>query len=735
MATIKDVAKCAGVSLGTVSNVLNGKTNNEELIRRVEKAMDELSYRPDAVARSLKITQSMLIGVILPDIQHKEYTDFLYEVEHRVKEKGYSVLVKLSRNNKLVEKKCIEACLQQSVAGIILYSNTTGCGESLSRGTNGTTPNILISKRDISNYLGDRIFLNYEKAFEKAMIEFHRKDISKVGLIMENEMLENKDFLNIYYSFCSSQEIQKVVESCQEQGYQAFFELYTSYPQIQAIVAGSHLIGTGVKKAMETLGVTNVPVVTMKESSWIEDAGYYEAQLSISQKKVASEALKQILDAMERPNVHESKTHVVQGEYDRIPSIESGIKKNISELRFAMFECSSGRSLQMLSRIYEKVCGKKIVFEFFKYRELEELLYNNSNKNDSYFDGFMMDITWLDGLIESGGVENLDSFREKNQEYFRGFIDGVLKDYGMYVESLYAIPFVSGAQILFYQKDLFENKNLQFRFKRLYGEELLPPKTWTQFNLIAEFFTKEYNDQSPVKYGASLPKGENIFTTISFLSHLWAYDSEIFDEKGRVVLNNSNSVAALKNFIASYKYTSGKPLSSWNDVADEFSTGASAMTILYDSDAGGINNYTKSKVAGNLGYTLVPGGCPVLGGWSLGLNRYSKNLEDAKKFLLWSCGNQNCVPLSLLGGSTLRKDFYVRSDLENLEPWKALILKIYQQSKKRVMPEILDESRLKNNLYTKLIPNEIEKVLQGKINEEQAIMNLQDIIQSMIWCI
>lgn len=733
MATIKDVAKHAGVSLGTVSNVLNGKTNNEELIRRVEIAMEELAYRPDAVARSLKITQSTLIGVILPDIQHKEYTDFLHEVEHRVKEKGYSVLVKLNRNNRLVEKKCIEACLQQSVAGIILYSNTTGCAESLMLSTNVSTPNILISKRDIANYMGDRIFISYEKAFEKAMVEFHKKDISKVGLIMEKEMLQNEAFLNIYYSFCSIQEIQKLVESCEEQGYQAFFELYTSYPYIQAIVAGSHLIGIGVKKAMETLGVTNIPVVTMKESSWIEDAGYYEAQLSVSQRKVSSETVKEILDAIERPNVHECMTHVIHGEYERISSIESGIKKNSSDLKFAMFECSSARSLQMLSRIYEKVSGRKIVFEFFKYRELEELLYDDSNKKRSYFDGFMMDITWLDGLIESGGVENLDSLREKNQDYFEGFIDGVLKEYGMYVESLYAIPFVSGAQILFYQKDLFENKNLQFRFKRLYGEELLPPKTWAQFNLIAEFFTKEYNDQSPVKYGVSLPKGENIFTTISFLSHLWAYDSDIFDEKGLVVLNNSNSVAALKNFIASYKYTSGSSLSSWNEVADEFSSGASAMTILYDSDAGGINNYTKSKVAGNLGFTLVPGGCPVLGGWSLGLNRYGKNMDDAKNFLLWSCSNQNCIPLSLLGGSTLRKDYYVRSDLENLEPWKALILKIYEQSKKRIMPEILDESRLKNNLYTKLIPEEIEKVIQGKINEEQAIINLHEKIQNMIW--
>ena len=64
MSTVKDVAKLAGVSLGTVSNVLNGKTQNEELIERVEYAMKQLSYSPDATARSLKNTKSNTIGII-----------------------------------------------------------------------------------------------------------------------------------------------------------------------------------------------------------------------------------------------------------------------------------------------------------------------------------------------------------------------------------------------------------------------------------------------------------------------------------------------------------------------------------------------------------------------------------------------------------------------------------------------------------------------------------------------
>ena len=58
MATIKEVAKLAGVSIGTVSNVLNGKTSNAELIDRVESAMSQLSYRPDANGRR-SVSQTM----------------------------------------------------------------------------------------------------------------------------------------------------------------------------------------------------------------------------------------------------------------------------------------------------------------------------------------------------------------------------------------------------------------------------------------------------------------------------------------------------------------------------------------------------------------------------------------------------------------------------------------------------------------------------------------------------
>ncbi len=730
MSTIKEVAKLANVSIGTVSNVLNGKTDNEQLINRVEKAMEELSYLPNTNARSLKNTKSSLIGVIVPNILQKEYSEFVKEVEEGLKAKGYSILLMFSQNNRMIEKKNILRCVEHCVDGVILYSITRKTPIFVLE--KKQIPSVLITRRNNCDFSGDRIVIDYSDAFERALQSLHERCKEHIGLIMEYDLMDDETLRNIYKKYCFREDLIKIVDCSKERGFQAFFELYLSHPETKCVIAGSYLIAQGIKKAMDTLGVTDVSIIVIKESSWIEDEGDFEGQVSIFPKRIASQAINRLMEAIENPSIHEPITSVVSAEYDKISSIKNGIKAMNKQLRFAMFDCPSSWSLKMLTTVYEKESGGKIAFDLFSYSDLERILYKNAADKSGHYDGFMMDITWLEGLIESGCVLNLDHLRMTNQKYFNGFIDGILENYGMYVESLYAFPFMSGAQILFYQKDLFEEPSIKRRFKRLYGEELTPPSTWAQFNIIAEFFTKSIHPFSPVNYGAALVGGVNVFTTISFLNRLWSYGSSIFNEKGNVIINSSNAEVALKNFVNSYKYTSPEVAESWNEVLEEFKSGEYAMTLLYDSDSCDINNYTKSKIAGNIGYSLLPGGTPVLGGWSLGINRYGRNIQQTEEFLMWACGDQNAIPLALLGGSTLRSEYYERSDLQNLEPWKSIILRSYAQSRKRYMPEILDESRWKNNIYTSIIPEELVRVLSGEVSEKEALINMELKLKQLI---
>ena len=68
------------------------------------------------------------------------------------------------------------------------------------------------------------------------------------------------------------------VERSQEQGFFAFFELYSQYPWIEGVIAGDEASARGIKKALDVLNIHDFSVVVMKESSWLEDSGCYEAQ-------------------------------------------------------------------------------------------------------------------------------------------------------------------------------------------------------------------------------------------------------------------------------------------------------------------------------------------------------------------------------------------------------------------------------------------------------------------------
>ena len=83
MATIKDVAKETGLSIGTVSRVFNNRGYiSQETRDKVEAAVKKLNYHPNAMARSLSKSTSNIIGIILPHIAHPFFSDLLASVEN-----------------------------------------------------------------------------------------------------------------------------------------------------------------------------------------------------------------------------------------------------------------------------------------------------------------------------------------------------------------------------------------------------------------------------------------------------------------------------------------------------------------------------------------------------------------------------------------------------------------------------------------------------------------------------
>jgi len=124
MATIKDVAKHAGVSTSTVSHVLN-KTRyvSEEITARVKRAVDELQYAPSALARSLKLKHTRTFGMLVTTSTNPFFAEVVKGVERRCYEQGYNLLLCNTEGDLERLRFNIDMLLQKRVDGLLLMSD------------------------------------------------------------------------------------------------------------------------------------------------------------------------------------------------------------------------------------------------------------------------------------------------------------------------------------------------------------------------------------------------------------------------------------------------------------------------------------------------------------------------------------------------------------------------------------------------------------------------------------
>ncbi|KAA9008654.1 LacI family transcriptional regulator [Paenibacillus spiritus] len=129
MTSIKDVAREAGVSVTTVSRVLNNRGYIGSGTRRaVESAMRKLDYQPNGIARALQKSQSFFLGMIVPDSSHPFFGDLLKAVEREATHSGYKLLVCNSLDNPGMEEQYIGMLRQNRVDGIVMCSHTPDAG-------------------------------------------------------------------------------------------------------------------------------------------------------------------------------------------------------------------------------------------------------------------------------------------------------------------------------------------------------------------------------------------------------------------------------------------------------------------------------------------------------------------------------------------------------------------------------------------------------------------------------
>jgi LacI family transcriptional regulator len=124
--TIEDVARHAGVSVGTVSHVLNGRANvRAERAARVQAAMAALRYVPNGVAQSLRRQTSRVVGLCAPLTSSAYFAALLDAFEDIASAQGYEVMSVLSRQDEALEERRVRALIARKVDGLIVIPSAS----------------------------------------------------------------------------------------------------------------------------------------------------------------------------------------------------------------------------------------------------------------------------------------------------------------------------------------------------------------------------------------------------------------------------------------------------------------------------------------------------------------------------------------------------------------------------------------------------------------------------------
>lgn len=168
-----------------------------------------------------------------------------------------------------------------------------------------------------------------------------------------------------------------------------------------------------------------------------------------------------------------------------------------------MADLATSHAARLLSENFTRQTGIPAEIDFAAQNELLDKIVEDMGCSQSRYDIYMYDIPWLQYLVQNGMNCRYNRLYPKQIAFIRkAFFPENLKT--VCLINIIMASHRRSRKFLFYRRDLFENRNVQKEFKKMFQIPLSPPRTWTEFNGIASFFTREYNPNSPTLYGTSM---------------------------------------------------------------------------------------------------------------------------------------------------------------------------------------------------------------------------------------
>ncbi|WJH33181.1 catabolite control protein A [Paenibacillus aurantius] len=180
--TIYDVAREAGVSMATVSRVVNNNPNVKPQTRKkVFEAIERLGYRPNAVARGLASKKTTTVGVVIPDISNNNYAEVARGIEDIATMYHYNIILCNADKKKEKEIRVINTLLEKQVDGLLFMGGTV-TEEHMEAFRTSSVPVVLCATSDENNAMPG-VDIDHEKAAFDAVSVLIANGHQKIGMI------------------------------------------------------------------------------------------------------------------------------------------------------------------------------------------------------------------------------------------------------------------------------------------------------------------------------------------------------------------------------------------------------------------------------------------------------------------------------------------------------------------------------------------------------------------------
>ncbi len=346
--------------------------------------------------------------------------------------------------------------------------------------------------------------------------------------------------------------------------------------------------------------------------------------------------------------------------------------------------------------------------------EQHEFYAINLDSRSADFDVLSLDVIWVPEFARAGWLRDVTSVLEEGekQAFFPGPIEAVT-----FEDRLYAVPWYIDAGLLYFRQDLLKKYNRTV------------PKTWQELVKTAQAVTAKQKDV----YGFIWQGKQYEGLVCNVLEFLWSNGGEIL-ERGEPVIDSSKNVKALtfmRDLIDKYGVSPPLVFTAMEEPTRNIFGGGRALFMRNWPYAWNIFEKEGSEVRGKVGVASLPSfpgieSASTLGGWQLGVNRYSHHPEAAETLVrfLVSPAAQKTLALTI-GYKPTRKALYQDPDLLREQPFVAHLYRIFMNARPRPVTPYYP-------MITQVLQPEFSAALAGIKTPEDALASAQQQVEHIM---